>query len=70
MGFGFPDQAVIWDGSAIENTTTFLMDQQVHLVPRRTADLANPYTSSLRGGGSSAGDRDGTMEAIDGWAPR
>jgi hypothetical protein len=56
MGLGFPDQAIIWDGSAIENTTTFLMDQQVHLVPRRTADLPTPYTTSVRGGGRVAGE--------------
>jgi len=48
MGLGFPDQAIIWDGSAIENITTNLMDQQVHLVPRRTADLPSPYTTSIR----------------------
>lgn len=48
MGFGFPDQAIIWDASAIGNTTRFLMDQQVHLVPKRTADLATPYTTSVR----------------------
>jgi hypothetical protein len=56
MGLGFPDQAIIWDGSAVENTTTFLMDQQVHLVPRRTADLPTPYTTSVRGGGRVAGE--------------
>jgi hypothetical protein len=48
MGLGFPDQAIIWDGSAIENTTRYLMEQQVELVPRRTADLASPYTTSAR----------------------
>lgn len=48
MGLGFPDQAIIWDGSAIENTTTVLMDHQVNLVPRRTADLTSPYTTSIR----------------------
>ena len=48
MGLGFPDQAIIWDGTAIENTNRFLMEQQVELVPRRTADLASPYTTSAR----------------------
>ena len=52
MGLGFPDQAIIWDGSAIENTTTNLMDQQVNLVPRRTADLPSPYTTSIRADGN------------------
>ena len=48
MGAGFPDQAIIWDGVAIENTNRFLMDQQVQLVPRRTADLPSPYATSVR----------------------
>jgi hypothetical protein len=48
MGAGFPDQAIIWDGSAIETTNSFLLDQQVHLVPRRTADLPSPFTTSIR----------------------
>jgi hypothetical protein len=56
MGLGFPDQAITWDGSAIENTSSFLMDQQVHLVPRRTADLPTPYTTSVRSGGRVAGE--------------
>jgi hypothetical protein len=48
MGLGFPDQAIIWDGVAIENTNRFLLDQQVQLVPRRTADLPSPFTTSVR----------------------
>jgi hypothetical protein len=56
MGFGFPDQAIIWDGSAIENTTTFLMDRQVELVPRRTADLPSPFTTSVRNGTQRIGE--------------
>ncbi|MEB3334553.1 MAG: Occludin/ELL family protein [Cyanobacteriota bacterium] len=55
MGFGFPDQAIIWDGSAVENTARFLMEQQVHLVPRRTADLSSPYTTSVRAEGNNGG---------------
>ncbi len=58
MGLGFPDQAIIWDGTAIENTNRFLMEQQVLLVPRRTADLPTPYTTSFiteeKKGGSSS----------------
>ena len=70
MGFGFPDQAVIWDGSAIENTTTFLLDQQVPVVPRRTADLATPFSSSLRGGSGPTGDRDVFSDPANGWSTR
>ena len=53
MGLGFPDQAIIWDGSAIETTTIVLMDQQVNLVPRRTADLPSPYSTSVRSCGEA-----------------
>lgn len=56
MGFGFPDQAIIWDGSAIENTNSWLLDQQVHVVPRRTADLPSPYGTSLRTEGRPGAD--------------
>ena len=65
MGLGFPDQAIIWDGSAIENTTTFLMDQQVHLMPRRTADLPSPYTTSVGGGNPTP-----LAYPAEGFAPR
>jgi len=56
MGLGFPDQAIIWDGSAIENITTNLMEQQVDLLPRRTADLPSPYTTSIRAGAMGGED--------------
>lgn len=55
MGLGFPDQAIIWDGVAIENTNRFLQDQQVNLVPRRTADLSSPFSTSVRAEGARAG---------------
>lgn len=53
MGLGFPDQAIIWDGSAIENTNRFLLEQQGQLVPRRTADLPSLYTTSISSEGKS-----------------
>ena len=28
MGLGFPDQTIIWDGSAVENTTNALLEEQ------------------------------------------
>lgn len=28
MGLGFPDQTIVWDGSAVENTYQVLLDQQ------------------------------------------
>ena len=33
MGFGFPDQTLIWDGSALQNTTGALMEEQSPLLP-------------------------------------
>ena len=42
MGFGFPDQTIVWDGSAIENTYRSLLDEQSSPLPRRVCLL---YTS-------------------------
>jgi hypothetical protein len=53
MGFGFPDQAIVWDGSAVENTANVFLEDQSDPMPLRTADLPSVFTSSL--GGASAG---------------
>jgi len=50
MGFGFGDQTLIWDGTAIENTTQVLLDDQANPMPLRTADLLGVYGSSLGSG--------------------
>lgn len=50
MGFGFTDQTIIWDGSAVENTTRFLLDQQHDPMPRRTGDISSGFSGSLSGG--------------------
>lgn len=58
MGLGFTDQAIIWDSTAIQNTTRFLLDQQGDPVPRRTADVPNGFPTSIGGGwqdGASSG---------------
>ncbi len=47
MGFGFPDQTVIWDASALDNTTHALIEQQSSPMPLRTMDLSNGFDSSL-----------------------
>ena len=49
MGLGFPDQAIVWDGSAVENTTNVLIEEQNDPIPLRTADLPSCYNSSLAG---------------------
>ena len=41
MGFGFPDQTIVWDGSAVENTTKALMQEQSKPIPLRVADSPN-----------------------------
>ena len=48
MGLGFPDQAILWDGSAIQNTTTVLIEEQSNPIPWRSGDLPNQFTSSLQ----------------------
>lgn len=47
MGFGFSDQTVVWDASAISNTMNALLEEQSPAVPLRTLDLTNGFTSSL-----------------------
>ena len=47
MGFGFPDQTIVWDGSALETTTAVLLEQQGRPLPWRTADLSNGFCQGL-----------------------
>ena len=47
MGFGFPDQTIIWDGSALENTTNALIEEQSNTMPWRTVDISSGFDSSL-----------------------
>ena len=47
MGFGFPEQAVIWDASAVGNTIEALIEEQSPTRPWRTMDLSNGFDSSL-----------------------
>ena len=53
MGLGFPDQTIVWDGSAVENTYQVLMDQQSTPLPWRTADVSNGFCQGLAQGGCS-----------------
>jgi len=50
MGLGFPDQTIIWDGVAIQNTTRFLLQQQSDPMPWRTGDVSSGFSGSLSGG--------------------
>jgi hypothetical protein len=50
MGLGFPDQTIIWDGTAIQNTTHFLLQQQSEPMPWRTGDVSSGFSGSLSPG--------------------
>ena len=54
MGFGFPDQTLVWDGTAIQNTTSALLDLQSSPMPLRTPDLVSAFSTSLGSGGRLA----------------
>ncbi|MGB5239543.1 MAG: occludin/ELL family protein [Prochlorococcaceae cyanobacterium] len=48
MGLGFPEQAIIWDSSAISNTTAALLEEQSAPMPWRNADLPSIFSASLQ----------------------
>ena len=47
MGFGFPDQTLIWDGSALQNTAGALLEEQSPPLPMRTLDISSGFNGSL-----------------------
>jgi len=47
MGFGFPDQTIVYDGTALQNTTAALLEAQSSALPVRTADISPCFTTSL-----------------------
>ena len=47
MGLGFPDQTLIWDGSALQNTTGALLEEQSPPLPLRTLDIPSGFDGSL-----------------------
>lgn len=47
MGLGFPEQTILWDGSAIEATTARLLDAQGDPLPWRSGDVPSGFNSSL-----------------------
>ena len=47
VGFGFPDQTIVFDGMAVQNTTAALLEAQNNPMPLRTADLHPCLNSSL-----------------------
>ena len=66
MGFGFPDQTIVWDAVAIENTVGALIEEQSPL-----QRMANPRPSQwvwlqpLYGAGATSGtSRDAIGETL------
>ena len=59
MGFGFPDQAIVWDGSAVETTYRYLIQTQHDPTPVRTADQSTPFATSVVGGAVGGPAADG-----------
>ena len=47
MGLGFPDQTIVWDGTAAENTYRALLEEQSQPLPWRTADVSSGFSSNL-----------------------
>ena len=45
-GFGFPDQTLIWDGSALQNTTGALLKEQSPPLQIRTVDISSGFNAS------------------------
>ena len=45
MGFGFPDQTLSWDGSALQNTTEALLEEQSPPLPMRTLDISSGFNN-------------------------
>ncbi|MEB3266633.1 MAG: hypothetical protein VKN13_08475 [Cyanobacteriota bacterium] len=48
MGLGFPDQTIIWDGSAVQATSERLLEAQSDPMPSRSTDVPNGFSGSLR----------------------
>ena len=45
--FGFPDQTIVWDGIALQNTYQVLLEAQSAPAPWSTADIPNGFSGSL-----------------------
>ncbi|MFM8258823.1 MAG: Occludin/ELL family protein [Vulcanococcus sp.] len=54
MGLGFPDQTIVWDGSALEATTGVLLEAQSAPLPWRSPDRSNGFCQGLSASGCAA----------------
>ncbi|MBW4532060.1 MAG: hypothetical protein KME02_15350 [Aphanothece saxicola GSE-SYN-MK-01-06B] len=66
VAFGFPDQNIVWDGTAIENTASVMLTDQSTLMPLRTSDITNGFSTSL---GAGAGPTYVRPPASTTWTP-
>ena len=60
MALGFPDQTIVWDGTALQNTYRVLLEAQSDPMPWRTPDLTTGFSASLGSaaeGGADPGAR-------------
>jgi hypothetical protein len=71
-GFGFPDQAIVWDGSAVETTYRYLIQTQHDPTPVRTDDQSTTFGTSVAGGAVGGAAIDGARRsaAINQWWSR
>jgi hypothetical protein len=66
VGFGYPEQKIIWDGTAVENTYGVMVTGQSSPMPLRTSDITSGYGSSL---GSAAADTYVQQPPATSWTP-
>ena len=70
VAFGFPDQNIVWDGTAIENTYSVMLTDQSDLMPLRTSDITSGYGSSLGAAAAATDVRQPTVRQLDPADPR
>ncbi len=70
VAFGFSDQNIIWDGTAVENTASVLLTDQSAPMPLRTSDITNGFSSNLGAGvGTTVGATYVNPPASTTWTP-
>ncbi|MFM7677130.1 MAG: Occludin/ELL family protein [Synechococcus sp.] len=69
MGFGFLDQTIVWDASALNNTYTEVLNQQSSPLYWRTEDIPNGYSSSLGTGGGGGATMPVARDVDPVWSP-
>ena len=47
VGFGYPEQAIVWNGERLQNNYKKLLEMQTDSLPLRTMDLQTAFEDSL-----------------------